>query len=100
MRASPCPALPPPQKKTNVRPAPCPPPLPPGRPGPAPSRQRWIAFQLLHAAAQCHERGICHGDIKSENVLMTSWQWAVLADWAPFKPVHLPADNPVRVARV
>lgn len=26
--------------------------------------QRWLAFQLLHALAQCHEAGVCHGDIK------------------------------------
>lgn len=31
-------------------------------------RQRWITYQLLHALAQCHERGVCHGDIKTENV--------------------------------
>ena len=34
---------------------------------------RWIAYQLLHALAQCHEAGVCHGDLKSENVLLTSW---------------------------
>lgn len=57
--------------------------------------QHWIAFQLLHALAQCHERGICHGDIKCENVLVTSWDWVYLADFASYKPVWLPADNPV-----
>lgn len=57
--------------------------------------QHWIAFQLLHALAQCHERGVCHGDIKCENVLVTSWDWIYLADFASYKPVRLPADNPV-----
>ncbi|KAL7064668.1 hypothetical protein AAHC03_04617 [Spirometra sp. Aus1] len=37
---------------------------------------------------------LCHGDIKSENVLLTSWGWLLLADPAPFKPVLLPSDNP------
>lgn len=57
--------------------------------------QHWIAFQLLHALAQCHERGVCHGDIKCENVLVTSWDWVYLADFASYKPVRLLADNPV-----
>ena len=57
--------------------------------------QHWIAFQLLHAVAQSHEQGICHGDIKCENVLVTSWHWILLADFASYKPAYLPADNPV-----
>ncbi|KAK9909837.1 hypothetical protein WJX75_008190 [Coccomyxa subellipsoidea] len=56
--------------------------------------KRWIAFQLLHALAQVHERGICHGDIKCENSLVTSWNWVYLADIASYKPTYLPADNP------
>ena len=57
--------------------------------------QLWIAFQLLQGVAQAHQRGVCHGDIKTENILVTSWNWAFLTDFAPFKPTHLPADNPV-----
>ncbi len=61
------------------------------------STQRWVCYQLLLAAAQCHGRGVVHGDIKSENVLLTSWAWVYLADFAAgLKPVALPADNPVR----
>ena len=57
--------------------------------------KRWIAFQLINAAAQCHERGVCHGDIKSENLLLTSWLWCFLVDFSsPYKPTFLPADNP------
>ena len=62
--------------------------------------QYWIAFQLLHALAQCHERGVCHGDIKCENVLVTSWDWVYVADFASYKPVRLLADNPVSTASV
>ena len=58
--------------------------------------QHWIVFQLLHAVAQSHEQGICHGDIKCENILVTSWHWLFLADFASYKPAYLPADNPVR----
>ena len=63
---------------------------------PCPAPQRWIAYQLLLALAQAHGRGVCHGDIKCENLLMTSWGWMYLADWGPYKPTYLPADNPVR----
>jgi phosphoinositide-3-kinase, regulatory subunit 4 len=37
---------------------------------------------------------ICHGDIKTENVLVTNFNWVCLADFAPFKPAYLPDDNP------
>ncbi|CAN8230088.1 unnamed protein product [Cochlearia groenlandica] len=56
--------------------------------------KKWLAFQLLLAVKQCHEKGICHGDIKCENVLVTSWNWLYLADFASFKPTYIPYDDP------
>lgn len=57
--------------------------------------KKWIAFQLLCAVRDCHARGVYHADIKSENVLVTSWGWVYLTDFAStWKPVHLPEDNP------
>ncbi|KAK7093762.1 phosphoinositide 3-kinase regulatory subunit 4-like [Littorina saxatilis] len=56
--------------------------------------KRWIAFQLLCALNQCHKLKVCHGDIKSENVMLTSWNWVLLTDFASFKPAILPEDNP------
>lgn len=56
--------------------------------------KKWLAFQILHALKQCHERGVCHGDIKCENVLVTSWNWLYLADFASFKPTYIPDDDP------
>lgn len=57
--------------------------------------KKWIAFQLLCALRDCQERKVFHGDIKAENVLVTSWGWVYLTDFAStFKPAYLPADNP------
>ncbi|KAL6519149.1 Serine/threonine-protein kinase [Orobanche gracilis] len=56
--------------------------------------KKWLAFQLLYAVKQSHEHGICHGDIKCENVLVTSWNWLYLADYASFKPTYIPYDDP------
>ena len=57
--------------------------------------KKWLAFQLLCAVRDCHARGVFHGDIKSENVLVTSWGWVYLTDFAStYKPVYLPEDNP------
>lgn len=56
--------------------------------------KRWIVFQLLSALRDCRAQNISHGDIKSENVLVTSWNYVYLTDFASFKPVYLPLDNP------
>ncbi|EMD69856.1 hypothetical protein COCSADRAFT_156002 [Bipolaris sorokiniana ND90Pr] len=57
--------------------------------------KKWLSFQLLCAVRDCHARNIFHGDIKTENVLVTSWNWLYLADFSSsYKPAHLPEDNP------
>uniref|UniRef100_A0A182MZM5 non-specific serine/threonine protein kinase n=1 Tax=Anopheles dirus TaxID=7168 RepID=A0A182MZM5_9DIPT len=56
--------------------------------------KKWITFQILCALHQCHKQKICHGDIKLENILITSWNWVLLSDFASFKPTYLPEDNP------
>ena len=57
--------------------------------------KKWLAFQLLCALRDCHSRDIYHGDIKTENTLVTSWNWLYLSDFSSsFKPTYLPEDNP------
>lgn len=58
------------------------------------TEKKWITFQVLCALHQCHKQKICHGDIKLENILITSWNWILLSDFASFKPTYLPIDNP------
>ncbi|KAJ3086615.1 Serine/threonine-protein kinase, partial [Quaeritorhiza haematococci] len=43
---------------------------------------------------EAHSRQVYHGDLKTENVLVTSWNWAYIADFSSFKPTYLPEDNP------
>ena len=57
--------------------------------------KKWLAFQLLCGIRDCHARDIYHGDIKTENTLVTSWNWLYLSDFSSsFKPTTLPEDNP------
>lgn len=57
--------------------------------------KKWLSFQLLCAVRDCHARNIYHGDIKTENVLVTSWNWLYLTDFSSsYKPAYLPEDNP------
>ncbi|KAJ0418484.1 hypothetical protein BJY00DRAFT_177195 [Aspergillus carlsbadensis] len=65
------------------------------RPFPENIEKKWIAFQLLCALRDCHSLDVFHGDIKTENVLVTSWNWVYLSDFSSsFKPTFLPEDNP------
>ena len=57
--------------------------------------KKWLAYQLLCAIRDCHAQEIYHGDIKTENLLVTSWNWLYLTDFSSsFKPTTLPEDNP------
>ena len=47
--------------------------------------KKWISFQLLLALQQAHKHGVCHGDIKMENVMISSWNWVILTDFARYK---------------
>ncbi|KAI9205323.1 uncharacterized protein BJ171DRAFT_501773 [Polychytrium aggregatum] len=59
------------------------------------SREKiWIVFQVMSALSSAHSKQIFHGDIKTENILVTTWNWAYLSDFSNFKPVYLPEDNP------
>ncbi|XP_050436051.1 phosphoinositide 3-kinase regulatory subunit 4 [Adelges cooleyi] len=58
------------------------------------TEKKFIAFQILFALRQCHTLGVSHGDIKLENIMITSWNWVLLTDIASYKPTYLPDDNP------
>lgn len=58
------------------------------------TEKKWIAFQILVGLRDARKRKVAHGDIKSENILVTSWNWVYITDFASFKPTFLPLDNP------
>lgn len=66
------------------------------RPFLASIEKRWLVFQMLKALELIHDHlHICHGDLKTENFLVSSSNWLVLTDFSQHtKPVYLPDDNP------
>lgn len=65
------------------------------RPYLTPLELKFIVFQLLKGLQELHDLEICHGDLKTENILINSWNWVILTDLSSFiKPEYLPEDNP------
>lgn len=57
--------------------------------------KKWITYQLLSAMKEARKRKIPHGDLKSENVLVTSSLSVYVTDFAAsFKPASLPLNDP------
>ncbi|KAL0243903.1 hypothetical protein I308_105166 [Cryptococcus tetragattii IND107] len=57
--------------------------------------KKWIAFQMLTTLRDARNRKVAHGDIKSENILLTSSLSLLLTDFSSsFKPTYLPLDDP------
>ncbi len=54
----------------------------------------WLIYQLLRAVEAAHSEDVIHADIKPENIMVTSWNWLVLTDFASFKPITIPDDDP------
>jgi len=55
--------------------------------------KKWISYQILYGLTQIHNKGKCHGDLKLENVLMSSIGSVFLCDIAPFKPAYIQQDD-------
>ena len=54
----------------------------------------WLIYQLLDALAHAHARGVVHGDVRSENIMVAEWCFCVLVDFAAHKPATLRDDGP------
>ena len=49
----------------------------------------WIIFQFFYGIYQLHESKIYHGDIRIENILLTSNSSVFISDISPFKPAYI-----------
>eukprot|EP01135_Chromosphaera_perkinsii_P009282 Nk52_evm34s1705 gene=Nk52_evmTU34s1705 len=56
--------------------------------------KKCICYQILCSLKECHSNKVVHGDIKAENILVTTFNWVLLCDFACYKPTYLPVDNP------
>ena len=57
------------------------------------TEKKWIVFQLLYGLFQLHSKGFTHGDIKPNNVLLSSYNWVFLTDIVPYKPTFIGEEN-------
>ena len=53
----------------------------------------WIIFQFFYGIYQLHEGGIYHGDLRIENILLTSNSSVFISDISPFKPAYIKIDD-------
>ena len=65
------------------------------RPFLAPIEKLWISYQMLRGMCEAAERGVHHGDLKGDNVMLTTALDVYVTDFASsFKPTYLPLDDP------
>ncbi|KAN0061416.1 Serine/threonine-protein kinase [Thecaphora frezii] len=65
------------------------------RPFLAPIEKKWITYQLLYAMRDARGRKVAHGDLKCEDILVTSSLMVYVTDFAAsFKPTFLPLNDP------
>jgi len=62
--------------------------------------KQWIVYQLLAALEQMSFYGLFHGDIKTENVMVTSLGWIYLTDFACYKPTRISAVRATRLCNL
>lgn len=56
-------------------------------------QKKWITFQLIHAVKQLQNIGEFHGNITSDNILLTSSDWVLLTDCMFYKKTYLGEDD-------
>ena len=55
--------------------------------------KKWICLQLLYGLSQIHSKAKCHGDIKPNNIVLTSKLSVFLTDISVYKPAFLPIED-------
>eukprot|EP00439_Symbiodinium_sp_Y106_P043450 s1248_g5.t1 len=57
-------------------------------------KSRLAGDAVIAGVCQAHSAGVVHGDLKTENIFVSSWNHATITDFATFKPLMLPQDDP------
>ncbi|KRX03780.1 WD40-repeat-containing domain [Pseudocohnilembus persalinus] len=57
------------------------------------SEKNWIIFQTLASLYTVHERKMYHGNIRSSNILLTSFNHVYLSDFGIYKPLYISEDH-------
>ena len=55
--------------------------------------KKWVCLQLLQGLSQIHSKFKCHGDIKPNNILLSSKLSVFYSDISLYKPAYLPVEN-------
>lgn len=55
--------------------------------------KKWICFQIIYSVCQLHKIGKCHGDIKLNNILLSSYMSVFLTDISTYKPTYIKSDD-------
>ena len=58
--------------------------------------KKFICFQILYSLNQIHLKGMFHGDIKPENILLGSKLTTFLSDLSIFKPTYI-KNNDIKI---
>lgn len=48
----------------------------------------------MRALIDIDGRGVAHGDLSLENIMLSSDQWLYLVDFAPYKPTYIDLNDP------
>lgn len=49
------------------------------------SEQKWLAFQLIKAVDEIHEKGCFHGGLSLDSIFVTEFGWLILSDFDPIQ---------------
>ena len=53
----------------------------------------WFVLQIMCGVSQIHQENMVHGDIKPENIVVTSYNQLFLTDLVSYKPSYVKADD-------
>ena len=53
----------------------------------------WLTLQIMFALHNIHSKQVYHGNLKLQNILLTSYMTVFISDIATYKPAYIPIDD-------